>query len=354
MPEPSSSDLAMEAVRAWYESKRSKKGNVNTNVMCVGLAVAELLKTTFPLTDDVVKTEKGSQVRGLSGSMVSRVLRGHGEFQEFTSEGGRTSRGSLPTAQELAALLNDVLSDGLEDGEREHIASKMQKFFVRCIQNDCFAKQHMKVDVDVAKPVSAIVSDVLNTARRRADQPTGVVAQHLVGAKLELRFPDSHVGRDKANAADLQTSRQGDFQLGNTAFHVTVSPMQKLVARVRENMREGFRPVVLVPFDKTAFAVGLFESEGLGDRVSVQSIESFVGTNVEEMGNFDSRAIEKSVACLIRRYNERIYDCEIYKSLMMEEPEWITEIVGTWNPPAIRYVAASSAGEGFIVDGGVL
>ncbi len=87
---------------------------------------------------------------------------------------------------------------------------------------------------------------MLNTARRRADQPTGSW-RSIVGAKLELRFPDSHVGRDKANAADLQTSRQGDFQLGNTAFHVTVSPMQKLVARVRENMREGFRPVVLVP-----------------------------------------------------------------------------------------------------------
>lgn len=88
MHEPSSPDLALEAVRAWYESKRSRKGNVNTNVTCVGLAVAELLKKNFPLTDDVVKSEKGSQVRGLSGSMVSRVLKEHGERQEFTSEGG--------------------------------------------------------------------------------------------------------------------------------------------------------------------------------------------------------------------------------------------------------------------------
>ncbi len=60
---------------------------------------------------------------------------------------------------------------------------------MRCIRDDYFAKQHMKVDVNVAKPVSAIVSDVLNAARLRADQPTGIVAQHLVGAKLELRFP---------------------------------------------------------------------------------------------------------------------------------------------------------------------
>lgn len=217
---------------------------------------------------------------------------------------------------------------------------------MRCIRDDYFAKQHMKVDVNVAKPVSAIVSDVLNAARLRADQPTGIVAQHLVGAKLELRFPDVHVGRDKANAADLQTSRQGDFQLGNTAFHVTVSPMQKLVSRVRENMREGYRSVVLVPFDKVVFAVGLFESEGLGDSVAVQSIESFVGTNIEEMGQFDSRVIGRGVARLIRRYNERIYCCEVDKSLMIEEPEWMTGVVGAWNPPTLHYAVASPADEG--------
>ena len=43
-------DLALNAAVDWYEGKRSKKGNVNTNIMCVGLAVAELLKSSFPLT----------------------------------------------------------------------------------------------------------------------------------------------------------------------------------------------------------------------------------------------------------------------------------------------------------------
>ena len=88
-------EKALEAAMGWYEGKRSKSGNVNTNIMCVGLAVAELLKTAFPLTDEVVKSDKGSQVRGLSGGMVSRVLKECGVEQEFTSEGGRTSLGRL-------------------------------------------------------------------------------------------------------------------------------------------------------------------------------------------------------------------------------------------------------------------
>lgn len=323
---------ALEAVAEWYEGKRSKKGRVNTNVMCVGLAVAELLKSDFPLTEDIVRSDKGSQVRGLSGNMISRVLKEHGEEQEFTSEGGRTSRGSLPIAQELSGILNALFPDGLDTDERAAVARIMQAYFVRCIQRDYFAKQRIKVVIDSRKPVSNVVADILQAAMGRPDKPTGAVAQHLVGAKLELRFPESDIGRDKANAADRQTSRQGDFQLGSTAFHVTVSPMQKLVVRARENIREGYRPVVLVPYDKVQFATGLFESEGLGNRVGVQSIESFVGTNVEEMGSFAAGDIRKEVAKLIRRYNERIWDCETDKSLMIEEPEWLVGIVGAFEP----------------------
>ncbi|WP_371317518.1 DUF4928 family protein [Adlercreutzia rubneri] len=91
----------------------------------------------------------------------------------------------------------------------------------------------MKVDIDPNKPVSGIVADIRRTARSRSDKPAGIVAQHLVGAKLELRFPGLDIGRDKVNAAHQQTNRQGDFQLGNTAFHVKMSPMQKLIARAQ-------------------------------------------------------------------------------------------------------------------------
>lgn len=340
---PSLADRALAAAMAWYESKRSRKGSVNTNIMCVGVAIAELLKNDFPLTDDIVKSEKKSQVRGLSGGMISRVLKEHGEEQEFTSEGGRTSRGTLPAAQELANILNKLFPSGLTKNERATIANMLEGYFVRRIQQDYFAKQRMKVDIDPNKPVSGIVADILRTARSRSDKPAGIVAQHLVGAKLELRFPGLDIGRDKVNAADQQTNRQGDFQLGNTAFHVTMSPMQKLIARAQENIREGFRPIMLVPYDKVQFAVGLFDSEGLGNRVGVQSIESFVGTNVEEMGAFSATDIREGVAWFIRRYNERIYHCETDKSLMVEEPDWVIQIVGEWDITETVYAVVSTS-----------
>lgn len=162
-------DLALNAAVDWYEGKRSKKGNVNTNIMCVGLAVAELLKNSFPLTDKIVKSENDSQVRGLSGSMVSRILKDNGVEQEFTSEGGRTSRGSLPAAQELAGILNGLFAEGLMEKDRIVVAKGLQNYFVRCIQIDYFAKQRMKIDIDPCKPVSAIVADILRAAYTRPD-----------------------------------------------------------------------------------------------------------------------------------------------------------------------------------------
>ncbi|MEG2669065.1 MAG: DUF4928 family protein, partial [Oscillospiraceae bacterium] len=49
-------------------------GGVNTNVMTSGIAVAELLRAQYPLDEKSIKSEKDSQVKGLSGKMIKSVL----------------------------------------------------------------------------------------------------------------------------------------------------------------------------------------------------------------------------------------------------------------------------------------
>jgi hypothetical protein len=46
---------ALETAEAWYESHRNSKGNVNTNVMTSGIAVAELIREQFPFTAEPIK-----------------------------------------------------------------------------------------------------------------------------------------------------------------------------------------------------------------------------------------------------------------------------------------------------------
>lgn len=318
------STAALEAASSWYEAKRNKKGGVNTNVMTGGLAVAELLRHTFPLTADSVKTKNESQVKGLSGAFIKRILEKHGETRKFTVEGGRTSRMTVVMATDLALRMSEALVPfDPDEGCRSAVADALESYFMDRIQGDYFNKKRLEVTISPRKPVAGLVADIFDVAKERPDQVSGTVAQHLVGAKLELRFPDKEIGRDRANAADQQTDRQGDFQLGTTAFHVTMAPSVKLADRARDNLSNGYRPVILVPGSSASFAQGLFESEGLSEQVGVQSIETFVGTNIEEMGSFDADAIQKGIALLVRRYNERIAACESDQSLRIKEPAWM-------------------------------
>lgn len=316
-----SSDV-LDAIEVWYESKRGKNGNINRNVMAVGIGISELLQNRFPLTPDYVQSDKGSQVRGLSGACIKSVLARHGEGRAFASEGGRTSRGTLPMALELADIINSNLPIGLDEIARIENANKIADFFVDRIRQDFFDRQRIKVEIDLQKPVSGIVRDILAAASLRTDKPTGTVAQHLVGAKLEMMFPTMEIGKDNSNAADQQTNRSGDFQINDAAFHVTVSPMAKLTDRCRDNIRNGVRPVVIVPADKVAFAQGLFESEQLDDNVQVISLESFIGIGIEELSMYRDARIRLNVARLIACYNRRIDEIESDKSLQIEMPRW--------------------------------
>lgn len=57
-------------------------------------------------------------------------------------------------------------------------------------------------------------------AEARQTGKEGPAAQHLVGAKLALRFPDMKVSNASYSTADDQSGRLGDFQIGDTSFHV--------------------------------------------------------------------------------------------------------------------------------------
>ena len=320
--------VAIETVTDWYEDNRAKSGHVNSNVMTSALAVAELLRDEFPLTEEHILSNGGSQVHGLSGNFVKKVLDRFDEHRSFTAEGGRTSRGSVKLAQGLRERLNNSLKDvTLDESERAEVADAIQAHIVERIQADYFGKQGINPEINPSVTVAANISRILSEAQNRKDISSGAVAQHLVGAKLEIRFPNETIGRDSATAGDQQTGRQGDFQIGQTAFHVTMAPMPKLEDRVRANIRDGYVPIILVPESKVQFTRGLFDSISLGDRVGVQSIETFVGTNIDEMGCFRTEGTQRGLATLIRRYNERIEACEPDLSLRIKEPEWVDQLL---------------------------
>jgi len=324
-------EIYLEAAKNWYEEQRSQNGSMNTNVMNAGLIVSRMMAEGIPIDDARLYSDGKSQVRGLSGSTISKILEQHGETRIFTREGGRTSRGTINLAAAFRDVLNSVQLQENVTVNTAPISYQLEEFFTRCVRLDYFDKQRITVEIDHTKPVSSVISDILKAAAERSDKPTGAVLQHLIGAKLQLRFPDITIGNDRANAADMHTDREGDFQVGTTAFHVTTAPMEKLISRCVENKRAGYRPIILTLESKVLAARQMADNVGMSEQISVQAAENFVGNNIEEIAVFDGDKIREGLARLIRTYNERINRIEVDKSLMIDEPRWIVNILSSSN-----------------------
>lgn len=147
----------------------------------------------------------------------------------------------------------------------------------------------------------------------------GYVAQHLVGAKLQLRFPNVQVSNESASTADRPTNRSGDFMIGNTVFHVTVSPMEGVFKKCQENIKEGLKVYLIVPDAKLAAARQLGEQYCNG-HIAVEALESFISQNIEEISVFAADKLKNSLVSLVKIYNERVNAVEVDKSLMIELP----------------------------------
>lgn len=327
MDKLSYTEAYLVAAKSWYEGERAKSGSINTNVMNAGLIVSRMMADGMPITDERLYSEGKSQVRGLSGSTISKILEQHGETRVFTREGGRTSRGTIFLAAAFRDVLNNTQVNENEPVDAALVSNQLEAFFTQCVRLDYFDKQRITIDLDYSKPVSSVVSDILKAAAERSDKPTGAVLQHLIGAKLQLRFPDVKIGNDRANAADLHTDREGDFQVGTTAFHVTTAPMEKLITRCVENKRAGYRPVILTLESKVIAARQMADNVGMSEQIAVQAAETFIGNNIEEIAIYDGDKIREGLARLIRTYNTRINAIEIDKSLMIDEPRWIVNIL---------------------------
>jgi len=172
--------------------------------------------------------------------------------------------------------------------------------------------------VDLRLSAAQIVSDLLDEAQRR--NVTGAVAQHLVGAKLALRFPELAIENHAATTADRQLNRPGDFAINDTAFHVTVAPGERVIQRCEDNLRGGYRPRLLVRGSRLAAARQLAELRDLHTRIGITAIEEFVAQNIEELGAFGNEAIARGFRHLFERYNERVRAVETNLAILIDIP----------------------------------
>jgi len=165
------------------------------------------------------------------------------------------------------------------------------------------------------KSTSQLMREILDTAGPKR----GIVAQHLVGAKLELRFPDVKITNESYSTADVQTGRSGDFQIHDAVFHVTVSPALDVYEKCKRNLAQGLKPYLLV-IEEVELAAKQQAKISAAGKIAVASIEAFISQNLDELSIFAAAESARQMHQLLQIYNRRVDEAEIDKSLLIEIP----------------------------------
>ena len=309
MANDQSSSIKGDVVRRYEEWLATVRRRPGTDLPAMGtvqlaLGLIERWRTgDFDLSERANLTPGGAQIRGAGLSVVHRALERHGETQPATQEGGRTSRGAIRSVQALIGALRESRILELDETERTDLFDELQVRLVAQIR-DYHAARRLEPEFDPAVATWRVIRELIAEAQKTSKG--GVVAQHLVGAKLARRHPNLDIPNHRVAAADAPTGRTGDFEINDTVFHVTLVPASRVLEKCRDDVRSGKRVYLLVPEDRVTAGRQLAAVAEIENRMSVQGLEVFVGQNLDELAEFSLSAQRSELRALLEKYNERV------------------------------------------------
>ena len=300
------------ALTAFTVKKRFKgKGS-----LCVALVVTHHAKSVgLPLNADALVTKGGGQVLGLGKNAVQSILKQHGIERVLAAEGGRTSRGSLGKMREYVSFLNQ-LGEGIDLDSVETYWVKQIKAF--------FAAHPFKITLDASRGLRSVVRNVVEQAIDRQKEfgggtyYAGTVLQHLVGAKLDCALGQGKFKHNSVSTADAPGGREGDFLVGDVVIHVTKSPGEAVIERCRDNLNDGYRPMLVTMASGLLVAQELAKNKGIEERIDIFEVEQFVALNLYELGQFEGAGRRTALIDLVTRYNDIVVKWETDPSLKIE------------------------------------
>ncbi len=289
----------------------TRKKKIARNTIAVGLVVLDHLRRRCPARREDVISE-GGEVRG-SRSGLGNALQRYGLPSSYLKE--VTTR----QAHQDGQILLDRLDWGarfaeLPSAAREKLLGDLAEVLVVKAREQ-LSREHLRLPVDRRESPNTWVSLIIEAA---AERSTGVVEQHLVGAKLARRFPTADVANHPAHAADRQTGRGGDFTVAQVVYHVSAAPSRAVMGRCAGNISSGLHPILLVPGHQENRARVLAEDEGLARQLTIIPIECFVALNVIELATAESKDFFAVLQEIVAIYNERLREVETDLSLQIE------------------------------------
>lgn len=294
----------------WLESC-TRSAKISRNTIAIGIVVMNHLRKSYPITREQV-VSSGGEIKG-ARSGLSNTLRTYGIPVSFLKE--VTTRQSHQDGQRLleqfdwGGILN-TLSPDIKD-----------MILVGCIDilvthaNAWFLRQQVKPQINRRHSPATWVNTIVESAKGKSG---GVVEQHLIGAKLERRFPTLSIDNNPAHAGDQQTARLGDFAIAKLVYHVTANPSRDVIGKCKLNLAAGYYPVLLVPASETGRARILAQEEHIESETTITSIEDFIALNIMEIAISESKDFYIVLQEIIQIYNKRLTQVETDLSLQIE------------------------------------
>lgn len=98
----------------------------------------------------------------------------------------------------------------------------------------------------------------------------------------------------------------------------STSPSEALIERCRDNVNDGYRPLLITGQRGLTVAEALSENVGLGESVDMFEVEQFIAINLYEIGKFAADGRKVALSDFVKRYNDIIDDVETDPSLKIE------------------------------------
>ncbi len=289
----------------------TRSGKVSRNTISIGIVVLDHMKKTCPLSrDDVIS--QGGEVKG-ARSGLRNILKTYGLPSSYLKE--VTTRQGHQDGQKLFEHFDwgKKLID-LTDAQRKQVLMGLIEILLNRA-TDWLKRQNLKLAIDRRQAPSTWINMIVENAKERS---SGIVEQHLIGAKLKRRFKDISIPNHPVHAGDRQTTRTGDFEIAKLVYHVTATPSRDVIKKCAENIRRGLHPVLLVPSEQENKARILSQDEGVDKELSLISIEDFIALNIIELATDENKDFFGVLKEIVEIYNKRLAEVETDLSLQIQ------------------------------------
>lgn len=256
---------------------------------------------------------------------IRKITDRHGKSHLFSSgEFGRTSTGTKRAGLEFIQLIHNSLENGTKGsgGAGPEGLALISHLFHRVFEllQAYYDLGGIEAKFMASESIATYLTKVINS---HGVNP-GAVLQHLVGAKLALRFGELKIIHHSSSAADMQTGRLGDFEIGSAVFHVTKRANDGHYRKALQNADNGRTVYLLIPSEiqeATRKYADQLDPQ-FSSKINVFSVEQFVAQNLDELAFFDRLEALKKFERLLSTYNVLIDEHENDSSLRVIIPDF--------------------------------